>query len=234
MIIIDEDTIQRIINFIEFNQLNYDIVYNDISKFHIISEDKTSFFFYTYNEEFVIVKYDKNKDQLNRPELNPYEYFMFKTLSAVLEQIKFYDDNLEKSYWFTTTDSIGIDFKSSSYKDDWFEDFKQEAEFSKVEDDDLGYKYFIYDNPKYSPKLKSPYNNLSTFSFINSEEEQYIKVNKLYFEIHPISCEPGNESYLLKLLCNNEEILKEYINYIVSKKRGLKLLIDELFKSIKK
>lgn len=61
----------------------------------------------------------------------------------------------------------------------------------------------------------------------------YTKVDKLYFEIHPISCQPGNESYLVKLLCNNEEVLKEFINYIVSRKKGLKLLIKTIFDEIK-
>ena len=42
----------------------------------------------------------------------------------------------------------------------------------------------------------------------------------------------GQESYLLKLSCNNEEIFKEYINYKVVKKKGLKLLIDNIFKSL--
>lgn len=234
MTLINDNDKQRIIDFINHNELDYILVDDNISKFHIIAYDNIKFFFYTYNDEYVVVKYDSEKDRDDQPGSVPYEYFNFKTLSQALEQLKYYDDGLHKSYWYPTTNSVEIGFDKNSYKDDWFEDFKREAEYSMVQNDDFGYQYLIYDNPNYAPNIKSPYNTLSEVSPLNQEDEAYIKVNKLYFEIHPISCQDGNESYLLKLLANNEEVLKEFINYIVTKKKGLKMLIEEIFKSIKK
>lgn len=70
--------------------------------------------------------------------------------------------------------------------------------------------------------MKSPYN-----------EYGYNEVHKFYFEIHPISVVRNNETYLFKLLINNEEILKEYVNYKVSRRKGLKILIKELIKTTK-
>ena len=80
--------------------------------------------------------------------------------------------------------------------------------------------------------MKSPYNTIHEVSPIN--QETYAVVEKLYFEIHPISCLEKRESYLLKLLINNEEVFKEYVNYIVLSKKGLKLLIENIFNSVEK
>lgn len=122
-----------------------------------------------------------------------------------------------------------IVFYFYNYNDNWIDDFKFD-EFWSVDSSD-NYNYLVYNNPDVSSNINSPFNILHEVSPIN--DIQLTKVNKLYFEIHPISCQSGNESYLLKLLCNNEEVLKEFINYIVSKKKGLKLLIDTIFKEIK-
>ena len=54
-------------------------------------------------------------------------------------------------------------------------------------------------------------------------------MDKLYLEIHPICVLEGSESYLVKILINNEEIMKEYINYIVRRKKGLRLFLENLF-----
>jgi hypothetical protein len=62
----------------------------------------------------------------------------------------------------------------------------------------------------------------------------HIKVNKLYFEIHPITCVENGEKYLFKILANNEEVLKEFINYIAFGKRGLMNLIDYIIDNCKK
>jgi hypothetical protein len=53
-------------------------------------------------------------------------------------------------------------------------------------------------------------------------------MDRLYVEIHPISLKEKNESYLIKILINNEPVLKEYINYRVFKKKGLNLFLEEL------
>mgnify|MGYP006428764849 CR=1 FL=1 len=230
---ITDDEKTRIIQYIEYSKLDYIVVDNYIGKFHLIDDDGIKFFFYKHMDSFIIMKYDPNKDAINRPELNPYEYIKLKSMLAILQYLTSNDEEIGKSYWTTTKDSIQINFDKNSYKDDWFKDIEKEAEFTKVKNDDSGYKYLTYENPNLSPELKSPYNTISNFSFIDKEENQYQHINMLYFEIHHISCQEKNEQYLLKLLCNNEEVLKEYINYIVSKKKGLKRLINEILSKAK-
>jgi hypothetical protein len=228
MIELSKSDINRISTFILDNELDYDIIDNGIIRYHIKSYDNMVFYFYNYNNNFVVVKYDKTKD--DKPGQQPYEYFQFKNLQQVLEQLKTYDDNIYKQWWYPTLNSAEIGFDSNDYNDDWVNDFKEDTNHWSIDSDDK-YKYLTYDNPSITPNIKSPFNTLHEVSPINNI--QFTKVNKLYFEIHPISCQPGNESYLLKLLCNNEEALKEFINYIVVKKKGLKLLIDTIFKDIK-
>ena len=88
----------------------------------------------------------------------------------------------------------------------------------------------IYEDFSVQPNLKSPFNTLHEVSEIN--QLVYEKVDKLYFEIHPKSLQKRNEKFLFKLLINNEEIFKEYASFDVIRKRGLKLLIESIFKSI--
>jgi hypothetical protein len=228
MIDINDGDKVRIINFIKENDLDLTPVDGGIIRFHIKSLDNMIFYFYTYDSKYILVKYDPSKDKGN-PGSQSYEYYYYDTLSQVLEAIKFYDDSLYKKWWQETTNSAEIGFDKNSYKDDWFLEFKGDNNW-KVEDSDC-YKYLTFNDPSYKPKLKSPFNTLHEVSPINSEP-QYCEVNSLNFEIHPISCLDGAESYLLKLLINNEEIFKEYVNYIVTKKKGLKLLLGEIFKSM--
>jgi hypothetical protein len=186
------------------------------------------FYFYKYESNYILVRYDKTKD--GKPGQQAYEYYQFQNLQQILEQLKIYDNNIYKQWWYPTTNSTEIGFDSINYNDDWLKDFKEENEYWSVKSEEDKYKYLTYNNPNISPNIKSPFNTLHEVSPIN--DIQFTKVNKLYFEIHTISCQLGNESYLLKLLCNNEETLKEFINYIVSKKKGLKMLIKEILDSI--
>jgi hypothetical protein len=226
MIEINKSDIDRISTFILDNELDYDIINNGIIRYHIKSHDNIIFYFYNYNDNFVVVKYDKTKD--GKPGQQPYEYYQFKNLQQVLQELKIYDESLYKQWWYPTINSAEIGFNKEGYNDNWIDDFKGD-EFWSVDSCDT-YNYLVYNNTNISPNIKSPFNTLHEVSPIN--DIQLTKVNKLYFEIHPISCQSGNESYLLKLLCNNEEVLKEFINYIVSKKKGLKLLIKEIFDTI--
>lgn len=225
---------ERVRGFILKNDLDFKIVDDKILKFKIISEDGIHFSFHIYNEKYILVKYNPEKDKDNVFE-TPYEYYEFKTLVDALTQLKYYDDNIPKSFWEVTTNSAEIPFKSNSYKDDWYDEFKRDAEYTKIESDDFNnYKYVTYNNPNYSPNIKSPHNTLSDVSYINTDDQAITKVDTLYYEIHPISCEDGSESYLFKLLANNEETLKEFINYIVYKKKGLSLLLKDIFNNISK
>lgn len=59
-------------------------------------------------------------------------------------------------------------------------------------------------------------------------------MEKLSFEIHPISCKEQNESYLFKLAFNDDPILKEWINYRIIRKKGLKIFLETLFNEMEK
>jgi len=237
MVMISDTNKEKIKGFITKNDLDFTIVdlEDEISKFTIISQDGINFFFYTYNDKFILVKYDSDKDKAGQIYINTHEYYEFKTMIEMLTQLKYYDDNIPKSFWEVTLNSAEVPFNKGSYTDDWHKEFQRDAEYTRIDSDDFNnYEYIVYENPLYSPNIKSPHNTLSQVSYINSDEQSIVKVNKLYYEIHPISCEPGSEEYLFKLLANNEETLKEFINYIVHKKKGLTLLINDIFNNLSK
>lgn len=214
----------KIISFIKENDLDLTPVDSDIFKFHVQSDDKMKFFFYEYNNECVLVKYDSSKD---KPGESAYEYYYYKTLPQLLEQLAVYDRSIPRSFWEFTTESIEIGFDNINYKDDWYSEI---IDNNWIVEDTGTYKYVTYTNSDYKPELKSPSNTLHEVSPIN--QISYTKVDKLNIEIHPVSCMEGRESYYLKLLCNNEEVFKEYINYKVIKKKGLKMLLETIFKSL--
>jgi len=218
---------ERIIDFIKINDLDYVIVDDGIIRFHIIAYDGIKLYIQIYNDIYILTKYDPSKDKVGGL---PYENFQFNNLQTLLEQLKIYDDSLHKSFWTMTSNSIDIGFDNNNYIEDWYNEFKKD-DFWNIEDTD-NYTYLTYKNNNYKPELKSPFNTISEVSPIN--DVIFTRVDSLYFQIHPISCLDGNESYLLKLQCNNEEVLKEYINYLVSSKKGLRLLLDTIFKEMEK
>ena len=229
MEVINESTKLRLLEYIELNELDYNSVDNGITRFHIIAEDGTKFTIYTNENKFIVNKYDSKKDD-GKPGSNPNEYYHFNTFSEVLEQLKYYDDNLYKRYWEPTLESIQIGFDKTNHIEDWYTNFIKD-EFYTIEESSQ-YKYITYNNEGYNPELTSPFNTLHEVSDFNSME--LTKVSRLHFEIHPISCLKKNESYYVKLLCNNDNTFKEYINYMVYKEKGLKLLIEQLFNDMEK
>jgi hypothetical protein len=202
----------RVISFLEDNELDYTPIDNGIIRFHLIAEDGMTFYVINNENEYLVTKYNKDRD---RPGSVPYENYQFKTLSEVLEQLKFYDSNLPKVYWQPILETIEIGFDKDNHIDNWYEPFIKD-DFYKVEEDNQ-YKYFSYTNEGYKPELISPFNTLHEVSAFN--DLQLEKVEKLYFEVHPISCAKKREMYLVKLLCNNDNIFKEYINYKVYKEK---------------
>lgn len=228
--VISNEDISKIIDYIETNELDYKISNTGVIRFHIIAYDKIRFYFYKNGEEYVIAKYDPSKDIEGNPGSVAYTYYNFKTLTQVLEQISFYDNSIPKNYWVPTMNSAEIGFDSVNYNKDWYKDYiNPEDDCYSTEDCNIC-DIIVYSNDKYKPELKSPFNTLHEVSPIN--DITYNKVDKLYFEIHPISCLKGSESFLFKLLMNNEQVMKEYINYIITSKKGLKLFIDGLFKEL--
>lgn len=222
---------ERLLEFIKQNDLDFITVENVINKFHLVSYDKLRFFIHPYQGQYVVIKYDPKKDKEGPSGSTAYEYYYFQNLQQVLEQLSFYDKSLHKTYWYPTMDSIEIGFDSINHIDDWYEEFKGDGDKWGVEDCDT-YKYLTYDDDSYKPQIRSPFNTLHEVSPINSE--QLTEVGKLNFEIHPISCSPGEERYYFKLCSNNEEVLKEYINYIIKSKKGLNMFLETIFKEMEK
>jgi hypothetical protein len=89
MVEINKSDKQRIEKFIDDNQLDYELS-ESLSKFGLISYDKTIFYLYNYNESYVLVKYNPEKDKIDNPGSIAYEYFSFQNLSQILEQLCFY------------------------------------------------------------------------------------------------------------------------------------------------
>ena len=229
MEVINEKNIKRLIEYIELNDLDYTTVNNGLTRFHITSENMVTFTIYNSEDQFLVTKYDGNKDT-GKPGEQPFEYYQFKTFSEVLEQLKFYDDNLYKVYWQPTLESIEIGFDKNNHIEDWYSKYIKDEHYTIEET--FNYKYIVYENKNYSPELISPFNTLHEVSDFNQME--LTKVDRLYFEIHPVSCAKKNESYYVKIQCNNEEVLKDYINYFVYKEKGLKMFIEGLFNDMSK
>jgi hypothetical protein len=216
----------RIIEFIRYNDLDYDIIDNSIFKFGLLSYDKMVFNFYKYNQDYLIVKYDKNKDK-GDPFEQLYTYYLFKNIPQLLEQLVDYDNSIHKVWWRPITNSIEIRFSKEGYTEDWYKEFLNNENWSIIDCDT--YKSVCYlENRKC--KLISPFTTIHHVSPIN--EYKPVELDKFYFEIHPITLTERNESYLIKILYNNEEILKEYINYIVTRKKGLRLFLNKLFSEL--
>jgi hypothetical protein len=222
--VINKDDKNKIKSFIEINDLDFDIVDNDFGKFSIVSEDKKVFYFYKNEKDYILVKYDRDKDKDGEPLKQPYEYYTYDSFNRMMNEIKYYDDNLFKKYWDIILGTMVDDnFIESKYNDNWYGDIINED--YKVENSNK-YKYLIYEDINIKPKVINPNNQL------DKEYGRFTEVNKLYFEIFPISCEPKKEVYLFRMLSNNDELFKEYISYYVYKKKGLKLFVDLIFKEV--
>jgi hypothetical protein len=214
---------ERIKQFIKDNDLDFNIVDESVSKYHIIAYDGIKFHFENHNNNWVLVKYDPKKDDIFNVGSQAFEYLQFKTLTQILEQLLYHDNSISKTYWNLINDSMEIGV--SNYSDGWYNNIIKDNNWL-VEDMDT-YKIITYTNNNYNPELKSPLNTIHEISPIN--ELTYTKCDKLYFEIHPVNLLEGSETYLVKLLCNNDEIFKEYINYIIFKKKGLKMFLEVMF-----
>lgn len=222
---IDISQKEMIKSFIDKNDLDLMIVDNGFFKFKVVAMDKVEFSFYIKDKSFILVKYDQSKDISDILSEEPHTYSQFNNIQQMLEQIKLYDDSLSKSWWSPVSDVTQLGTNIDTYDENWFE-FIIGQKFSKV-DGGRNITYLSYTSKEYRPELKSLYNTLHEVSEINNLE--YTTVEGLNIEIHPLNCMDKNESYLFKVQCNNEEVLKEYINFVVYKKKGLKKLVKETF-----
>lgn len=235
MIVIEDKDKKRIIDFINENELDFTINDEGISKFNIVSSDGKAFFIYSYNEQYVVVKFDPSKELESilsgNPGIMAYEYFHYQNLQQVMEQLSFYENSLFKIHWQVLDgrnnnhQSIDMTFDNKNYSDDWFKEFSNDDSWGE-ESWNGEYKIATFEK-KCDVKVMSPHNTLHEVSLFNTY--QPFEMDRLYFEVHPISLESRNESYLVKILINNEPVLKEWINYRVFKKKGLKLFLENLF-----
>jgi len=219
---------ERIKQFIKDNDLDYNIVDESISRYHIVAYDGTKFHFENNNNNWVLVKYDPKKDDIFNVGSQAFEYLQFKTLTQILEQLLYHDNSISKTYWNLINDSMEIGV--SNYSDGWYNDLIKDNHW--ILEDMNTYKIVTYTNSDYKPELKSPLNTIHEISPIN--ELTYTKCEKLYFEIHPVNLLEGSETYLVKLLCNNDDIFKEYINYITFKKKGLRMFLEMMFQDMER
>ena len=226
MTIINNKDKKRIIDFILMNDLDYKVSDGEVFRFHLVSEDDNQFYFYTNEDKYLLYKVDP-KSAIKPDNISAHQYFKYDNLQQVMEQLAFYDNSLNKNYWSILDGhgmpSANIQFFKEKYDEKWFKDYFKRENW-RIESED-NYKYLVYEE-KRKCKVISPHNLLHLYSTIN--EYSPFEMDKLYFEIHPISCENRNESYYIKILINNEEIMKEYIKYMVIKKKGLKLFLEEL------
>lgn len=224
---INNDDKKRLIQFINENELDYDIYDSEIFKFKLQSYDDKTFNFYKYENKFVVTRYDIDKDKQG---LVSTDYYQFDTLTQVLEQLKVYDESFQKTWWVPIADTIELGVRMNSYNEEWYSDFLKNDKY--VTENYDSYSIITYNDESYKPELFSPFNTLHEVSLFN--DQVGTKMEKLYFEIHPITCSSKNETYLFKLALNDEPILKEWINYKIIKKKGMRLFLETFFKEMEK
>lgn len=212
---------KRIIDYIKENELDYNISDTDIFRFHIVSEDNYLFQIYNYNEQYILISTLSEKGDHTQSQKFKYSYF--KNLQQVIEQLSYHDNSIHKCWWelldgIGRPSSINICSIKEGYDDDWFKDFSKNEDWYHIEEDQ--YKCLIYEK-EINVKITSPHDKYN--------EYPPFYMDKLHVEVHPISLKENNEFYLVKILINNEQILKEYINYRVRRKKGLKLFFENLF-----
>lgn len=228
---ISESEKQRIFQFVDELELDYDIIDNGIAKPALEAADGMRFHFHKNGDEYVVAKYDKSKDREGTS--GAYQFYQFKSIQQIMEQLKIYDEAIPKTYWTPTANSIDFPFDKDSYSEDWHSWIDKDPSW-KIEED-AHCKYLSYESDEYQPEIKSPFNTVGDDAWGGMlHESRPTKVEKLSFEIYPLCGRPKRESYMVRLLCNNEEVLKEYVTYIAYRKKGLRLLMESIFSEAKK
>jgi len=225
---ISESDKKRIIDYIKENDLDYMVSEeNHIFRFFITSYDRYLYQFLKYNEKYIVIKTDTKLGGSGSPKSFRYSYY--KNLQQVIEHLSYTDSSLYKVWWevldgIGRPSSVNIGFIKEGYTDEWFKEFIKTNEWYGMDEEQ--YKCLVYEK-KINIKVISPHNTLHEVSLFNDYAPT--DMDKLYMEIHPISVQESNESYFVKILINNEEVLKEYIKYRVHRKKGLKIFLEELF-----
>lgn len=223
---------KRLLDFITENDLDYTPIDNGIFKFKLQSYDDITFQFFTLENKYIIMTYDvkKDLDTSNGKVIDvPNRYYQYENMQQVLEQLRVYDENIAKTWWMPIADTIELGVNMNAYNEEWYSDFLKDHYITESEND---YSIMIYNDDSYKPILYSPFNTLHEVSLFNVETGTQLE--KLYFEIHPINCSERNESYLFKIAFNDEPVLKEWINYKIYRKKGLKIFLEALFNEMEK
>ena len=87
---ISESEKQRIFQFVDELELDYDIIDNGIAKPALEAADGMRFHFHKNGDEYVVAKYDKGKDREGTS--GAYQFYQFKSLTQIMEQLKIYDE----------------------------------------------------------------------------------------------------------------------------------------------
>lgn len=160
---INETDKNRLLQFINENELDYSAVDNSLFKFNLIAYDKQAFQFYTFENQHIIVKYDKTKD---KPGTIPYEYYYFQNMQQVLEQLKLYDNSIPKTWWYPIIDTTDLGLDKFNYNENWFSEFLRDDNYLTEQVD--YYCVITYQNDEYKPELHSPFNTLHEVSLFNN------------------------------------------------------------------
>jgi hypothetical protein len=220
---ISEGDIDRIKNFINENELEIHINEDNILRFFISTEEGFSYQIYKTNETYIVVEIN-NKGYV--------KYINYSSLHQFLEQLCFVENSKPKVYFYPINQEAYayMTFDNKNYTDEWG-NYLMNSDNWKLEDsynfhDEKEYKYLVYEQD-INLSVISPCNTLHDVSPLNSYNPT--KISKLHFEIHPVLLTEKNEVFLCRILINTDEKFKEYINYKIMKKKGLKLFLEELF-----
>lgn len=218
---LNEEIKKRVKEFIEMNDLDYTITDNEISRFQLTSYDGDIFYIQENEGNFTLIRrYENNGSE-------QFNYIPMENINKLMEALSIRDKSLEKTYWTLIMSDAEYGVIKEQYNDEWYEDFVIPG---KNLEERQEFNYITYENHNYRPVLNHPANTLHEISPINELTPNVVE--KLYFEIHPVSCQENNERYIFKLLSNNDKVFKEYINYLVFRKKGIRLLVEQIFQDM--
>ncbi len=227
---LSENELTRTLEFIKENELDYQYIDNGIFRPHFITYDNKKIYLGKNENMYIICTYDPDKD---RPGNNPWEWETVGNVMQIIERLKQRDESIHKVYWELIGNSIEVAFDIQNYNEEWHNEFIESDGYTKEQDSLC--TYVVFESDDYEPEIISPFNTIGSDSIgglIHNSIPN--KLSKLRFEIHPIKTIPGNETYLFKVRCNEDETFPENICYQVIGKKGLKLIRQSIFSEMER
>ena len=223
---LSEGELKRLLDHIEQEDLDYQYVDNGVFRPFLLAYDGTKYFLSKNEGRIVLTHYDPKKDKIGTN--GAYEHTVHPNLMQVLEAITIRDKSLYKCYWELTSNSIEVPFDAANYDERWHEEFSESEGYTKEKDSLC--TYVVFESEDYAPEIKSPWNTVGLDPYGGLIHESVPnRLTKLRFEIHPVGTAPGRETYLFKVLCNDDEKFPEHICYKVIGKKGLRLIRQTVF-----